>query len=206
MKITKEELNQIIMETVYDMLHDGHAGLIDYMMRNEDNLEVVKESRNTFGSDNYEKIRWDWVAKTMAVIQEELGIDPMEQAPDLLTEETIELLKLGDILTEGADQDAVRELVLFIENDAQIYRSRIQPIIKNLARKMAKGQYDEKLAIKGWLYAVDDGAKKYAKEFDEAGNWSNLFNKSTRLAAAQELRDRFYDEVEEMAQEFGMSR
>jgi hypothetical protein len=33
-----------------------------------------------------------------------------------------------------------RELELYIENDSQLYHSQTQPIMKNLATKMAKGR------------------------------------------------------------------
>ena len=58
-----------------------------------------------------------------------------------------------------------RELYLYVTNDVQIYRQRIEPIEKNLSKKIAKEQYNSLLAIKAWQYVADDGSKKYNKEF-----------------------------------------
>lgn len=103
-------------------------------------------------------------------------------------------------LDEGFDTDEslVRELVIYIENDGELYRRRTMPIMKNLARKMRKGNYDPSKAVKLWMYLVNDGAKKYAQEFDPSGaKWHEMFPKAIRLLAAQELAEQFQDEVKE---------
>lgn len=105
---------------------------------------------------------------------------------------------IREIITE-VDQAAATELEMYITNDGQIYRSRIQPIIKNLAKKKSKGQYDPKKAVKAWMYAVEDGAKKYAKEFDSPNNWHKIFDKQTREAVAKELAKFYEEEIDEMA-------
>ena len=84
-----------------------------------------------------------------------------------------------------------RELKLYIDNDGQLYNSRFMPIIKNLSKKMKKGNYDKKLAIKGFMYLVDAGAKKYVKEF--GGNARDMFSKKDRIAVASDLADEFED-------------
>ena len=58
----------------------------------------------------------------------------------------------------------VRELQLYTENDGNIYRQRLVPIYKNLARKKAKRVYNHTLAIKLMGYAVNDANSKYKKE------------------------------------------
>ena len=63
------------------------------------------------------------------------------------------------------------------------------PIIKNLSKKMKKGNYDKKLAIKGFMYLVDAGAKKYVKDF--GGNARDMFSKKDRIAVASDLADEF---------------
>jgi len=89
------------------------------------------------------------------------------------------------------DKVMERELELFISNDANIYRQRITPIIKNMQRKTKAGKYDAEMAIKGFMYAVNDGIKAYNKEF---GSGSMKLDKSSKMAVARELRDRFADE------------
>lgn len=99
------------------------------------------------------------------------------------------------ILGEMADEDAADELVLFIENDGQLYRQQHQPIQKNLITKMARGQYDSRKAVKLFGYLVDNGAKKYAKEIGDGRPWNRMFDKPTRVRAAEMLRDSFEAEA-----------
>jgi len=93
------------------------------------------------------------------------------------------------------DEVAARELTLYIENDASLYRQRIQPIIKNLARKMKKGTFDAELAQKGFMYAVEHGLKNYNKEFGPGFK----IDKDTKKKVAQDLLDNFMDEIEDAA-------
>jgi hypothetical protein len=92
---------------------------------------------------------------------------------------------------EAVDKDMVIELKLFIDNDAQLYKQRLIPIVKNIQKKMKSGKYDHKKAPKLWKYLVDDGAKKYAKEFPGV-----KFNKQEKEAVAQEFADEYKDEIE----------
>lgn len=101
-------------------------------------------------------------------------------------------------LKEALDDDAVgvTELKLYIENDGDLYRQRVQPIMKNLARKMARGLYDPVKAIKLWMYLVDEGARKYVKEFGGPNEkWSNVFPKQERWAVAKQFAEEFEDAV-----------
>lgn len=88
------------------------------------------------------------------------------------------------------DEIAATELKLFIDNDADLYRQRFIPIIKNLSRKRYNGTYDSQKAIKLFMYLVDDGAKKYSKDF------GGHFDKQTRLETARLLRNDFEAEFE----------
>lgn len=91
-----------------------------------------------------------------------------------------------------------RELYLYIVNDGTIYHQRIQPIIKNLRKKHKKGEYDSEKAEKAWMYAVEDGAKKYHKDFGSGGSWSTLFPKSVRKEVAKELETYHKEAVEDL--------
>lgn len=92
----------------------------------------------------------------------------------------------------------VRELELWVENDATLYRQQGLPIIKNLMRKRAAGQYDSRKAVKLYMYLVDSGAKSYAKEHAGAGGmpWHKMFNKPTRMEVARRLVRSFEDEAD----------
>lgn len=90
--------------------------------------------------------------------------------------------------------DEARELKLYIDNDGQLYRSQTTSIHKNLMTKRARGQYDKTKAVKLWMYLVDAGAKKYAKEHGSPGTpWNKMFSKADRLQTAQELASDFED-------------
>ena len=49
------------------------------------------------------------------------------------------MIKLKDLLTEASLSEEMRELKLFIDNDASLYRQRYMPILKNLSKKKKKG-------------------------------------------------------------------
>lgn len=94
----------------------------------------------------------------------------------------------------SADKISARELVLFIENDGQLYHSQFVPIVKNLRLKMAKGVYDPEKAVKLWMYLMDAGAKKYVRDFG-GGTWNLVFSVATRQEAAREFNQSFLTEA-----------
>lgn len=106
---------------------------------------------------------------------------------------TIQLQK-SDII-EGIDETAMRELELFIDNDADLYCQQVIPMILNVARKLNKGTYDDTLAPKLWQYLVDNGAKKYNKQFGIPGTRQTIFNKSLRMALAKQYADHYKTEI-----------
>jgi hypothetical protein len=99
---------------------------------------------------------------------------------------------------ELAESEAARELVLHADNDEQLYRSSHQPIIKNLARKKAKGIYDHEKATKLWGYHADRAAQSYHKAHGSANQkWHHMFSKADRMKAAKQFADQGRDELEE---------
>jgi hypothetical protein len=97
--------------------------------------------------------------------------------------------KKGDLeesINEGSTE--TRELKLYIDNDGQLYNSRYMPIIKNLSKKMKKGKFDKRLAVKGFMYLVDDGARKYIRDF---GGSKGMFSKKDKIEVAKEFADEF---------------
>lgn len=71
---------------------------------------------------------------------------------------------MADFEKQSGHPVEFRELQLYIDNDRDLYRQR-EAIEKNLLRKAAKGRYDKQKAPKLWQYMVDEGARKYCKEF-----------------------------------------
>lgn len=100
--------------------------------------------------------------------------------------------RLEQYLTESFNKDNVRELVLYITNDADLYRQRITPIVKNLQKHLAKGRYNATEAQKSWKRLADEGAKKYNKEF---GSGEQIFSVADRKQAALDLADEYEEWV-----------
>ena len=99
------------------------------------------------------------------------------------------MIKLKDLLTEASLSEEMRELKLFIDNDASLYRQRYMPILKNLSKKKKKGNYRKRLAQKAFMYLIDDGAKRYTKSY--GGNHLDVFPKRQRKDLAKDYVDEF---------------
>lgn len=103
--------------------------------------------------------------------------------------------KIGDYVTgPGFDPHAARELELFLMNDYELYRSQYTPIIANLARKKYRGVYDRQKAVKLFMYLMDNGAKKYMREYGNYEDAPKTFTKATREYVARKFRDDFETE------------
>jgi hypothetical protein len=94
------------------------------------------------------------------------------------------------------DSVSARELELYIENNGDLYRQMYTPVVNNLLRKMKKGTYNPILAEKGWLYLVDEGARRYNKEFGNGSLSLKLFDVPTRKEVARRFARSFEKEVE----------
>ena len=86
-----------------------------------------------------------------------------------------------------------RELDLYIMNDVDLYRQMFMPIIMNIIRKIKRGVYDHARAPRLWQYLVDQGARKYVKEF--GGTVRDTFPKQARIELAQDMADEQYDMI-----------
>jgi len=100
---------------------------------------------------------------------------------------------------EKHDVEAVRELALYAENNGDLYRQRIEPIHKNLMRKIAAGKYDHEKAKKLWQYAAADAAQRYTKEFGGSGPHGShgSFSPADRRALAAKMADDFKDAADD---------
>jgi hypothetical protein len=76
------------------------------------------------------------------------------------------------------------ELFLFLQNEQSLHAQK-EAIIKNMKRKVAKGTYNSALAVKGWLYLVNDAAKAYFKQF------GTKFSPAVRKAVANMLASEY---------------
>lgn len=82
-------------------------------------------------------------------------------------------------------EHVISNLVMIVANDGDIYRQRIQPIIKNLQGKVSKGVFDPSLAAKAFAYAAEDALNKNAKDIVPGGIPRGLKNKVLMDAGAQ---------------------
>lgn len=103
-----------------------------------------------------------------------------------------------------ADMLDARELVLYTENDYQLYRSQTLPIIENLAKKKAKGTYTKEGAVKAFGHLVQSAIRKYKKEFptlDESEYLRGTVNAATKEMAARGLLDTYSEAINDRAAE-----
>lgn len=92
------------------------------------------------------------------------------------------------------NEDAARELALYVENTAHIYHYCIVPYIKSLHKKRIKGTYDPDKALPGWERIATYGAKMYENAFLGV-KYYHVFNKATREETARYLQGYFLDDV-----------
>ncbi len=88
----------------------------------------------------------------------------------------------------------VEDLHLFINNDGRLHESQTLSIIKNLQNKLKKGTFDKAKSVQAWMYLVESGAKKYAKDFNMSQPWHKVFSMADRKAVARALAEEFVNE------------
>lgn len=94
------------------------------------------------------------------------------------------------------DPILAHEITLCALNDADLYRSRIVPIIANLRRKQKRGIYDAKLALVLWGYAAEDAVLRYSVEhMGQRKATLTILDKADRLTIAEAFADHFAEEL-----------
>ena len=63
------------------------------------------------------------------------------------------------------NESIASELVLLAGNDYELYKQQVEPITKNLDRKIAKGIFNKDKAAVLVKYLMDNVSKKYAKHY-----------------------------------------
>jgi len=95
------------------------------------------------------------------------------------------------------DKEAVKELKIFLDNDAQLYKQSTLPFIKNYITKVAQGKFNKAMAVKGIANnLMKFAAQKYAKDYGSGDDWHSMFSTATRQAAAEEWVEEWFDEAE----------
>lgn len=99
---------------------------------------------------------------------------------------------------EPVDEAAATELELYIENDYDLVgapNSMGKNIERMLLKKVHKGKFDLLASVRAWMYLMEAGAKKYAKEFGDGERaWATMFNKPTREKVATRFAREFATE------------
>lgn len=205
LEITADEYNQAWEEGAADF--DINEEIVDYKNR------IVNSSTEIKCSDDEVERLWESFADVpMNPETEEIEEDFMEFPAGTKREDVwhwfdknhskgIAHLLYGkeDIKCayrdDTVDKEAVRELVLVITNDGDLYRQHTTPMIENLKKKVAKGKYDRELAVKLWQYLADEGVRRYDKEFGSGRGSVSMLNPATRRAIAEELRDYYEEQI-----------
>lgn len=94
------------------------------------------------------------------------------------------------------ESDESRELFLYSTNNATLYHSSIVPIVRNLAKKYSKGNFDKEKAIDAFYYAAENGAKLYCKEFSAfPSDYVQVFSVTDRFTCAVEMADYYMENI-----------
>ena len=91
-------------------------------------------------------------------------------------------------MLDSNTSDAARELYFYFTNEARAM-AQYEHLLRNYEKKRAKGVYDDALAVKGALHAVNAAAQSYARDHADARDWHKLFSTSDRAAVALMLMD-----------------
>jgi len=105
------------------------------------------------------------------------------------------LFKLLD--RPNTDVHSSNELMLWGDNDSDLYTQRFEPIVKNQLLKMKKGVYDSRASLLLWKNYADDVAKSHIKAVGRDSDFN--FTPSVRAHMARNMRDRFERDVKDGA-------
>ena len=112
-----------------------------------------------------------------------------------------------ETLTPG-ELEAARELVLYGLHNGDLYEMQAWPIVRNLARRVVRGEYDHGRAVTLWAYYADTAARQYTREHDNpAGRPFGAFPPRVRREAARKWAGHYAESVAfEAAQKIGPAR
>jgi len=107
----------------------------------------------------------------------------------------------------NSDFAMITEIKLFAENDYDLYRQQGKPIIDNLAKKMAKGQFDPAKAVKLYGYLADSAVRKYSVEqMGKRTPTLTILSKNDRELLAQQLFEAYVEEIADTAKQYAPTR
>lgn len=90
--------------------------------------------------------------------------------------------------TIAPNETEISELRIFTDNDGDIYRLMVVPVIRAMVKRIKEGTYDRTKALKSWGMIAEQGAKKYTTIHCSHGDkWHQIFSKPVRDAVAEEM-------------------
>ncbi len=89
-----------------------------------------------------------------------------------------------------------RELTLYATNDGRLYDYRIVPVVRNLAKKFAKGTFDADKAIDAFYPVATEAARMYCREFARLEDAPQVFDVTARFTTAAEMVDYYMENIE----------
>ena len=177
-------------------------------------LSMVK-----FALTNHDWARFGLTHKTIPTYKENPTMKPASQAQIAARKRFAEMARSGAFkkATKRKDNPAIpmansdfamiTEIKLFAENDYDLYRQQGKPIIDNLAKKMAKGQFDPAKAVKLYGYLADSAVKKYSVEqMGKRTPTLTILNKNDRELLAQQLFEAYAEEIADTAKQYAPKR
>lgn len=99
-------------------------------------------------------------------------------------------------MTEQDKRWNANELTLYACNNGELYRSMIVPMVRNLAKKYARGTFDKDKA-REWFYKVaHEASKMYMREFPNDGEeYGHCFPPVVKKRAACGILNYFMENI-----------
>ena len=98
------------------------------------------------------------------------------------------------------DEIKINELYLYTVNTGDLYRKVAQPIMDNLAKKIANGTYDKTKALISWQRLADQGAARYDREINDGRGSMMWIPKKEREEVAKLIQEHYEEELNEKAE------
>lgn len=92
--------------------------------------------------------------------------------------------------------DEARELFLYAINTGCLYNYMIVPVVRNMARKYAKGKFDSAKAVDAFFPIANKASKMYAREFAQNSDWNLIFDVTARFTTASDMVDYYMENIE----------
>jgi hypothetical protein len=178
-----------ITQLDYDDLFDTYPQLVDVISQNRIDTDILDED-DTAGDRLWNKAKKSKLTglKLPSTMNKKIPLKSTGIKKISGNVPMVKTQKKFGALPGPSDPDAVREIEIFIENDYDLYKSRLEPILLNLQKKYLKGVYKIEPAAKLFRYLIDDGMKKYHKVYMSRNTpWYQLLSTTDRQYLAEKM-------------------